>query len=159
MLASVQGAMGKTGKKKTPRRTSGGGGDEMLELSISSKEIPKLMAENKASNRIVICKWSGCYDMATLQEFCRLHYLSNWRKLKAKEAKRKGQGLKDYLKELTGRFPEEYFDKLKAEIEELGAAAAESDSTEDASERSFFDPEDSDDDMDTIIKGIKVEDY
>lgn len=112
-----------------------------------------------SSNRIVICKFAGCYDMATVPEgFCRLHYLSNWKKLKSKEAKSEGKALEEYLKELSGRFPEEFFEKLRAELEEM--AAGDQGGSDDSSDRSsFYDSDDSDDDMDTIIKGIKVEDY
>lgn len=95
--------------------------------------------------------------MATISGFCRLHYLSNWKTLKQKEARKKGKDLKSYLVELSSRFPEEFFERLKSEIEEMGTEAA---SSNDGDDRSPFDSSDnSDDDLDTIIKGIRVEDF
>ncbi len=112
------------------------------------------------SNKIVICKDSKCFDMATVRGHCRLHYLANWKKIKTKEAKREGKELQSYLQELATRFPEEYLDKLKAEIEEMAAAAEQSGGSseaEDSAERAF--EADSDEDMETIIKGIRIEDF
>jgi hypothetical protein len=124
--------------------------------TVTSAEDSASMPLN--SNRILICKSGGCFDMATISGFCRLHYLSNWKSLKTKEARKKGKDLKSYLVELSSRFPEEFFDKLKNEIEEMGTEAATAGA--DADERSPFDSnEPGDDDLDTIIKGIRVEDF
>lgn len=108
------------------------------------------------SNRIVICGLSGCFDMATIGQYCRLHYLSNWRKVKTKEAKKEGKDLQDYLQELSTRFPEEFFEKLRNELEEM---ASSSESSDDRDDRSSMYEQDDSDDMDTIIKGIRVEDF
>ena|GEM_PF-954639 len=133
----------------------------MMETNVSTTE-PSSSASmsNTKSNKIVICKWSGCFDMATVDDgFCRLHYLVNWRKIKSKEAKKCGKGLDEYIKELSNRFPEEFFEKLRNEIEEMSAEAADHSDDSSQNRSSIFDSGDVGDNMDTIIKGIRVEDY
>lgn len=110
------------------------------------------------SNKIVICKQTGCHDISTTHGFCRFHYLASWRSLKTKEAKKHGQELKLYLAELSRKFPEEFLERLKGEVEDLIEKDRVEESDESA-ERNLFDPMDGDEDMDTIIKGLKVEDY
>ena len=147
--------MGKKRKRKSPTESHLDGGESEL---MPESTVVESVAQFK-SNRIVICKTPGCFDMATVGGFCRLHYLSNWKKVKSKEAKSHGKGLEEYLQELATRFPEEYFDKLRAELEEMSSSDS-SDSSDDREERSsFYDTEDGDEDMDTIIKGIRVEDF
>jgi len=146
--------MTKKKKEKSPELDESKGG------VAESMEKPLLVdsGAQTSTNRIVICKASGCFDMATVRDHCRLHYLSNWRKLKTKEAKRQGKELEDYLQELAARFPEEYIERLRNEIEEMSQES--SDSSDDRDDRSsFFEPDEGDEDMDTIIKGIRVEDF
>lgn len=125
---------------------------------MTQTDTSKAVQGASVSNRIVICSFSGCYDMATIKGFCRLHYLSNWKRLKAKEAKSEGLELQDYLKQLAARFPEEYFEKLRNEIDEMASKEAAKESA--AEERqSMFEADDADDDVDYIISGIRVEDF
>lgn len=109
-------------------------------------------------NQIVICKFTGCHDIATTQTFCRFHYLSSWKKLKTKEAKRKGQELEKYLEDMSKKFPEEFLEKLKVEVEDMAEKEAAS-SDGDEEKGGMFDQIEGDDDLDTIIKGLKVEDF
>lgn len=108
------------------------------------------------SNKIVICRQNGCHDISTTQGFCRLHYLGSWKRLKTKEAKKKGQELQVYLTELARKFPEEFMERLKSDVEEI----IEKDRVEEADdgERGIFDAMEGDEDIDTIIKGLRVED-
>ena len=143
------------GKKTSKKRSNSKVGESKMAETINPAEDSASTPLN--SNRILICKSGGCFDMATISGYCRLHYLSIWKTLKQKEARKKGKDLKSYLVELSSRFPEEFFERLKNEIEEMGTEAA---SSSDSDDRSPFDSSDnSDDDLDTIIKGIRVEDF
>jgi len=143
------------GKKRSKKRSNSEVGESEMSDQLASTEGSALQLP-KSSNRILICKAAGCFDMATVSSFCRLHYLSNWKKLKSKEARKKGQDLKLYLAELSNRFPEEFFEKLRNDVEEMGN---DSSSSSESEERSGFDSEAGDEDIDTIIKGIRVEDF
>jgi hypothetical protein len=141
--------MGKGGSKNRPPEQKGG---DVLENTAEASMTTARF------NQIVICKFAGCHDIATTQTFCRFHYLSSWRKLKTKEAKRKGQELEGYLQEMSKKFPEEFLEKLKVEVEDMAEKeAASSDSDDDKG--GMIDQIDGDDDLDTIIKGLKVEDF
>lgn len=115
----------------------------------------------KSPNQIVICKFAGCHDMATTVDLCRFHYLASWKKLKTKEAKKRGQELDSYLEELSRKFPEEFFAKLRNDVEEMSEREELSDSEEGSSSdrSSLFDSMEDDEDLDHIIHGLKVEDY
>ncbi len=113
----------------------------------------------KISNKIEICKQTGCHDIMTTFGFCRFHYLVSWKRLKTKEAKRKGQELEVFLKDLTRKFPEDFLEKLRVEIEEMSEKEASSDSDDEKSGGGLFDSMEGDDDLDTIISGLKVEDF
>ncbi|MBN8554078.1 MAG: hypothetical protein J0L93_01405 [Deltaproteobacteria bacterium] len=137
-------------KKRQPEKK---GGDH-LDILSESNETRAVISK---SNQIVICKNPGCHDIATTLSFCRFHYLSSWRKLKTKEAKKKGQELKIYLKDMGRKFPEEFLEKLKAEIEDMSEKEAAGESSDD--DKGLFDQMDGEEDLDTIIKGLKVEDF
>jgi len=159
----------KDGSSKGKEDLAGGESEMDRDLKIASVEITQvvttefsqealLAAARSKPNRIVICKNTGCNDVSTSHEFCRLHYLANWKKLKLKEAKNQGLGLDIYLKELSARFPEEFFEKLRADVEEMAAEGiTETEEPADGMGRSF--DVESDEDMDDIMKGIRIEDY
>jgi hypothetical protein len=127
-------------------------------LEVHQKEALKQGAiPSLSANKIVICKFLGCHDIVTTQSFCRFHYLASWKKLKTKEAKKKGQELQAYLKLLSQKFPEEFLEKLKTEVEDMSEReGAEEEATE---KPSLFDAMEGDDDLETIIQGLKVEDF
>lgn len=131
-----------------------------MNKQVAQKDHPEApILASTISNQIVICRHTGCHDISTTHGYCRLHYLASWKKLKTKEAKKKGQELDIYLKELGRRFPEEFMDKLRSEIEEMGLKEGSSDSDEEKSSGGLFEASEEDDDLDTIIKGLRVEDF
>lgn len=128
------------------------GGENSLNTQTKSVVVEK-------PNQIVICKQTGCHDISTTQSFCRFHYLSSWRKIKGKEAKKRGVELDAYLEDLMRKFPEEFIQKLRSEIEEMAEKEAMGESEENSEKSGLFDQMDDDEDLDTIIHGLKVEDF
>ena len=106
-----------------------------------------------ALNQILICKTAGCHDISVVKGWCRLHFLASWKKGKGKEAKKAGQQLEAYLKELGKKFPEEFLEKLRNDVEEMNQKESESED-----KGTLFESSDGDEDFDTIIKGIRVDD-
>src|SRR5437868_1391278 len=136
--------MGKgTSKKKPPLP----GGERTLNTQAK-------VAVAEKPNQIVICKQSGCHDISTTHSFCRFHYLASWRKIKGKEARKKGVELDAYLEEMMRKFPEEFIQKLKVEIEEMAEKEAMGESEEATEKSGLFDQMDDDEDLDTIIHGL-----
>ena len=114
-----------------------------------------LSTDSKASNQILICKTAGCHDISVVDCYCRLHYLASWRKSKTKQAKKHGQKLEAYLKELGKKFPEEFLEKLRNDVEEMAQKGGDVD-TDDRG--TLFESGEGDEDFETIIKGIRVDD-
>lgn len=142
--------MGKGGSKKRPPGQKGG---DVLENTAEASQTATRL------NQIVICKFTGCHDIATTQTFCRFHYLSSWKKLKTKEAKRKGQEFDAYIEQMSKKFPEEFLEKLKVEVEDMAEKETAATTESDEDKGGMFDQMDGDDDLDVIIKGLKVEDF
>jgi len=144
-------------KQKNPPERRGGPLDAQGFQKVEGSEDVEASATVLQSNKIVICRQAGCHDISTTHDFCRFHYLASWRKMKQKEAKKRGQELKVYLTEMSRKFPEEFMEKLRTEVEEV----LEKDRTEDGEEtdRGLFEAIEGDEDIDTIIKGLKVEDF
>lgn len=142
-------------KRKTEEQDKGGPLDARQSESLDSRESSGVVQ----SNRIVICKQTGCHDISTTFGFCRLHYLFSWKKLKSKEAKRQGQELDAYLADLARKFPEDFLERIKAEVEDANEREKTTEADDDSDRSGIFDPMDGDEDLDTIIKGLKVEDF
>ena len=55
------------------------------------------------ARRIKICVEPGCHNAQTSKEYCRLHYVKNWRDIKATEKKRAARRLNRYVEGIMGR--------------------------------------------------------
>lgn len=49
------------------------------------------------SNSIALCKETDCMDMQTTGDFCRLHYIKNWKKIKTNESKAFNLPVEEYI--------------------------------------------------------------
>ena len=58
-------------------------------------------------NAIELCKEENCNDIKTAGDYCRFHYIKNWRVLKEQEAQKKGMSLADYLIFLEKKLPKQ----------------------------------------------------
>ena len=144
--------------RKHPSNRRGGPLDAQGLQKMASIDEENAVTTQTLSNKIVICRQTGCHDISTTHGFCRFHYLASWKKMKSKEAKKRGQELEVYLTEMSRKFPEEFLEKLRSELEEV-AEKERVEEGDDATERGLFDAIEGDEDIDTIIKGLKVEDY
>ena len=103
------------------------------------------------ARKIKICVEEGCHDPQTTKEYCRLHYLKNWREIKSAEKKKAAKRLNRYVEGIMRRNPDSYdkgrsresysdqspTEEVEGLIEDLG----------------YSDPES----LDEIINNIKVE--
>lgn len=63
-----------------------------------------------------ICVVEGCDENKTTGDFCRLHYISKWKRLKKKERVLAEKRLNKYIEELTARYPDEYLEVIKRDL-------------------------------------------
>lgn len=85
------------------------GKEPILQKPLGSE----LIVKDKDSD---ICVIEGCEESKTTGDFCRLHYISRWRKLKKKERVLAEKRLNKYIEELTSRYPDEYLEVIKRDL-------------------------------------------
>lgn len=66
--------------------------------------------------KIKICIEDGCKNAQTTKDYCRLHYLKNWKKIKQAEQKKAADKLNKYVEGIVKKFPEKYVDVIRREI-------------------------------------------
>lgn len=111
--------------------------------------------------RIKICKEKSCHNAQTTGGFCRLHYLLNWKKLKAEKKKKAAKSLNRYIESILKRHPDRYLEEIKKDIRsrdfeeriegEYGSGTLQDESW------SLFDSNTSDEDLEEIINHLKIE--
>ena len=74
---------------------------------------PSLTGKEKDSD---ICVIEGCEESKTTGDFCRLHYITKWKRLKKKEKVLAEKRLNKYIEELTSRYPDEYIEVIKRDL-------------------------------------------
>ncbi len=68
--------------------------------------------------KIKICTEAGCKNSQTVKDYCRLHYLKNWKKLKEKEKKAAVDRLNRYVEGICKKHPDRYVDVIRREVHE-----------------------------------------
>lgn len=113
--------------------------------------ITFLKLEGKRMKRISICRNDGCNDIQTTEGYCRLHYMKNWKKIKAEESKNLGISFADYLVEISKR-------SIESRVE--NRIIAESDEAWVEKRYAFSDDKLSllseDNELDSILKGLQL---
>ncbi len=111
--------------------------------------------------QIRICIEPGCKNAQTTEDFCRLHYLKNWRQIKESTQKKAADKLNKYVEGICDRHPDKYVDVIRREIKTgKGDFATEVDTamSGDPSEVIFDDTGVRDDEsIDKLLSRIKVD--
>lgn len=97
------------------------------EAKSSQKNIAELtqeFTEKKTATEVfltdaegrVLCKFSGCDEISTVEGYCRYHYLLNWKRIQLKKKILSEGKLEKYINELTAKYPDKYIDMLKNDL-------------------------------------------
>ena len=84
----------------------------------------------KKSTKVKYCAQPECKQKAQSQGFCRLHYIANWRELKAEKKGRAEKRLNAYVDRLAKKYPSDYLERIKEGLddeEKFKASVAELD--------------------------------
>lgn len=103
------------------------------EAPVPEAEVVLLNAEGKQ-----YCKSPDCDEAATSQGYCRLHYLTFWKRNKLKTKILEGGKLDKYIEELTAKYPDKYMEMLRKDLvseKDFSAIIAEMD-VEDSNDES-----------------------
>ncbi len=63
-----------------------------------------------------MCREVSCELNATTGQYCRMHYIKNWKKIKRKEQILREGKLEGYIHELLSKYPEKYLEALKQDL-------------------------------------------
>lgn len=65
------------------------------------------------------CAHKKCKRDADQSNYCRLHYLQNWRKIRLNERIKAERRLNSYIDHLAKRYPKDFLEVIKEGIEDL----------------------------------------
>ncbi len=80
-------------------------------LSSSAVEVLLTDAEGR-----VLCKYSGCDELANVEGYCRYHYMLNWKRIQLKKKILSEGKLDKYINELTAKYPDKYIEMLRGDL-------------------------------------------
>lgn len=83
-------------------------------LGREGKKKGKAQAEPSVSRKR--CREPGCEHDFSLQGYCRLHYIKNWRRIKRKESILSTGQLNNYVEELVNKYPDRYLDVIRQDL-------------------------------------------
>jgi len=66
--------------------------------------------------RIKICKEPDCQNAATTKDYCRLHYLRHWKKIRDGEREHAAKKLNKYIENICKKHPDRYVEAIKDDI-------------------------------------------
>lgn len=62
------------------------------------------------------CKVKDCDELASVDGYCRFHYIFHWRRIQARKKILAGGKLDRYIEELTARYPDKYLEMLRKDL-------------------------------------------
>ncbi|MBD65620.1 MAG: hypothetical protein CME62_10470 [Halobacteriovoraceae bacterium] len=64
------------------------------------------------------CSEKGCDNLRTTQQYCRLHYISNWHEIKRKREILKEGRLQEYIEELIAKYPPKFIEAIVSDLQD-----------------------------------------
>lgn len=83
----------------------------MTNVLVSEEEVVLTDAEGRR-----LCRVRDCDQAATVEVWCRYHYLLNWKRIQAKREIMAGGKLERYVEELTARYPDKFLEILRKDL-------------------------------------------
>lgn len=84
-------------------------------IAKDGKKKGKAAAEGSVAKKNR-CREPGCDHDFTLQGYCRMHYIKNWRRIKRKESILASGQLNNYVEELVSKYPDKYLDVIRQDL-------------------------------------------
>jgi hypothetical protein len=66
--------------------------------------------------QIKICIEPECKNAQTTENFCRLHYLKNWKRIKEATQKKAAEKLNKYVEGICEKSPDKYVDLIRRDL-------------------------------------------
>ena len=68
------------------------------------------------TRRVRLCKEKDCRNPSTTMGYCRVHYLKNWKAIKAKQKKKAVQNLNKYIDHIMKKNPDGAVDAIREDL-------------------------------------------
>ncbi len=107
------------------------------------------------SPRIKICKEDGCVSAQTASGFCRLHYLKNWKQIRAEKEEKAKKVLERYVENIA-KTTEHKSSKRSEVVSDFDGGAEESSYSRDEFDN-VLENLGYREDLDRLIDGIKID--
>lgn len=111
---------------------------------IAEEPVEEVVLTDAEGRRI--CRVSDCDQVATVDGYCRYHYLMFWKRIQVRKKILTEGKLENYIEELTARYPDKFLEMLKKDLrsqKDFLAAIQELELDEAASEGDDFEDDDS----------------
>ena len=105
-------------------------GSDDLEKKLDSMSFDELAAldpeafDEEDEDEVVLtdaegrayCRVKDCDELATVDGYCRFHYLVLWKRIQVRKKILAGGKLDRYIEELTARYPDKYLEMLRKDL-------------------------------------------
>jgi len=97
---------------------------QLLGESVQADEDEVEIALRDAEGRLY-CRMRECDELATVDGYCRFHYLKLWKRIQLRKKILTDGKLEKYIEELTLRYPDKYIEMIREDLKsEKGFLAA-----------------------------------
>ena len=124
------------------------GVSEVTEILVEETEV--LLASGDDGDEIILtdaegrrlCQVRDCDQAATVEHYCRFHYLQNWKRIQVRRKILADGKLERYVDELTSRYPDKFLEMIRKDLrteKDFVAAIAELEIDESGLDNEFED--------------------
>ena len=107
--------------------------------------------------RIKICKESDCKDAASTEGYCRLHYLKHWRRIRKAKKIASARKLNNYIEHICKENPDGYLEAIRRDLRSKNFPERVDEAFGEGEGELNFDEGVEEEDIDRIIKKLKIE--
>lgn len=75
-------------------------------------------AKGSASKKEKLCLVPSCKKEGATHGYCRLHYISNWKRIRLNEKIKAERRLNAYVDKIAKKYPKDYLEKIKETLED-----------------------------------------
>lgn len=126
--------------KKTEPEVVVEASEEIVEVAETETEAEEVVLTDAEGRRY--CRVKDCDQLASVDSYCRYHYLLFWKKIQVRKKILSEGKLERYIEELTARYPDKFLDMLRKDLrseKEFLAAIQELEIDESAVDNEFED--------------------
>lgn len=104
--------------KATSKQTSNDSASSTHKRSPASRKSAGSSTHSYRSSTLhqAVCREASCESIATTNQYCRMHYIKNWQKIKLKETILNEGRLQRYIVELVDKYPDKYIEAIQEDL-------------------------------------------